>query len=82
MDHQDSNYAEGIEGAIKGAPVSRRWFLRNSANAAAGTIAASAIGAAATAQAEAHANAASEHDALMADKPAGYVHSLHGWDTI
>ncbi len=77
----------GIEEAIKGLPVSRRWLLRNTANAAAGAIAASALGAGAArldAQSKAQAPAAHASAAVdeHADKPAGYVHSLHGWDTI
>ena len=88
MDRSVKTQQGGIEEAIKGLPVSRRWLLRNTANAAAGVIAASALGAGAAkveSQSAAHAmpavSAAVATDA-HADKPAGYVHSLHGWDTI
>jgi hypothetical protein len=62
--------------------------LRNTANAAAGAIAVSALGTGA-AKAEVGkvsagamtAQAAVEEQA-QADRPRGYVHSLHGWDTI
>jgi hypothetical protein len=52
MNFQDKDTQKnegGLEEAVKGLPVSRRWLLRNSANAAAGVIAASALGAGATA---------------------------------
>jgi len=91
MNFQDKDTQKsegGLEEAVKGLPVSRRWLLRNTANAAAGAIAVSALGAGATAtKAKAETTAAAgtsypeQHDA-HADKPAGYVHSLHGWDTI
>jgi hypothetical protein len=80
MDTNAINQA-GIEEAVKGQPVSRRWLLRNTANAAAGAIAVSTLGAGANkldAQPLASESNANDH----ADKPAGYVHSLHGWDTI
>jgi hypothetical protein len=79
----------GLEAAAKGLPVSRRWLLRNSANAAAGAIAVSALGAGAG-KAEAPAVAAGARamsvgavgEEIQSDRPQGYVHSLHGWDTI
>lgn len=86
--NETPSHEGGIEEAIKGLPVSRRWLLRNTANAAAGAIAASALGASATqleaksaAQSAAAMSASSGADEYV-DKPAGYVHSLHGWDTI
>jgi hypothetical protein len=84
MDRNEANKNTGsLEDAFKGSPVSRRWLLRNSANAAAGVIAVSAFGQGATpAQAETAKAAAVEAEDVHADKPAGYVHALHGWDTI
>jgi len=86
MDRNEGNKTIGsLEDAFKGSPVSRRWVLRSSASAAAGVIAVSAFGQGANA---AHAEtikataAAAEVEDVHADKPAGYVHSLHGWDTI
>jgi hypothetical protein len=78
----------GIEEAIKGLPVSRRWVLRNTANAAAGAIAVSALGAGAAkaeagkVSAEAVTAQAAVEERAHPDRPQGYVHSLHGWDTI
>jgi hypothetical protein len=69
----------GIEEAVKGLPVSRRWLLRNTANAAAGAIAVSTLGAGA-AKAEVARSAAA--DEIHVGRPQGYVYSLHGWDTI
>jgi secreted PhoX family phosphatase len=86
MDRKVNTQEGGIEEAIKGLQVSRRWLLRNTANAAAGMIAASAIGAA---KVESQSAVQSKPDASATitaddhlDKPAGYIHSLHGWDTI
>jgi hypothetical protein len=36
--------ASNINNAIKGAPVSRRWILKNTITVTAGTVAASALG--------------------------------------
>jgi hypothetical protein len=86
MDRNEASKNIGsLEDAFKGSPVSRRWVLRSSASAAAGVIAVSAFGQGATpAQAETAKAAAAgvEVENAHADKPAGYVHSLHGWDTI
>jgi hypothetical protein len=86
MDLNEANKNIGsLEDAFKGVPVSRRWVLRSSAGAAAGAIAVSAFGQGATSvQAERakSATAAAEAENAHAEKPAGYVHSLHGWDTI
>lgn len=77
---------DSLENAFNGSPVSRRWLLRNSANAAAGVIAVSAFGQGAEST---HTEPAKEDDgshkgeqAVATNEPAGYVHSLHGWDTI
>jgi len=82
--HNDTPKSSGgIEEAIKGLPVSRRWLLRNTANAAAGAIAASAFGSGASKlEAQPLATAAASESEDHSDKPAGYVHALHGWDTI
>lgn len=76
-----------LEKAIKGQPVSRRWVLRNTANATAGVIAVTALGGGATEKAKGEAASGSkgtsypvEH--IADERPQGYVHSLHGWDTI
>jgi len=84
MDRNEANKNIGsLEDAFKGSPVSRRWVLRSSASAAAGVIAVSAFGqGAAQAETAKAVAAAVEAEDLHADKPAGYVHSLHGWDTI
>jgi uncharacterized protein (DUF1501 family) len=84
MDHYHNDTigsADSITEAIKGSPVTRRWLLRNSANAAAGVVAATAFGATAT-RLDVQPVAAAAEIGEHADKPAGYVHSLHGWDTI
>jgi hypothetical protein len=83
MDSSTNQSEGGIEEAIKGLPVSRRWLLRNTANAAAGVIAVSTLGAgAAKLEAQPLAVTASSDTESHADRPAGYVHALHGWDTI
>lgn len=85
--HIETASSAGIEEAIKGLPVSRRWLLRNTANAAAGAIAVSALGAGAgAAKLEVQPTTTVTPPEVEAeqggDRPAGYVHSLHGWDTI
>ncbi|HWB31624.1 MAG TPA: hypothetical protein VG714_00460 [Acidobacteriaceae bacterium] len=85
MEDQKNRNEGSFEGAIKGQPVSRRWLLRNTANAAAGAIAVTALGAGATEKAvagKASVGTAYPIENVHVEQPQGYVHSLHGWDTI
>jgi hypothetical protein len=84
MDSKNENVEEGVESAIKGGRVSRRWLLKSSANLAAGTIAVSALGAA---NAEAKPAAAIEkpstqHDPHANQQTAYHAAAFAGWESV
>lgn len=73
-----------LDRAIEGGAVSRRWLLKNTANVAAGTIAASALGAAAAEPKpkEAAAKASAEHDPHANHEPAFNAAAFDGWESV
>ena len=85
MDSKENvNVEGGLESAIKGGAVSRRWLLKNSAGAAAGTLAISSLS---SATAEAKPAAASEktskeHDPHAIHDPAFNAAAFEGWESV
>jgi hypothetical protein len=85
MDNEkNSNSGDGLESAIKGGAVSRRWLLKNSANMAAGTLAISSLS---SATAEARPAAAiekpsKEHDPHATHEPAYNAAAFEGWESV
>jgi len=81
MDHTKT---DTFEGAIKGSQVSRRWLLKNSANITAGTVAVSALGISATANAHPVATKITQ-EIPHCDLETGEIFDRerhHRWDTI
>jgi len=75
---------DGLERAIAGGAVSRRWLLKSTANMAAGTIAVTALG---TAKAESKPAAAIEktstqHDPHANHEPAYNAAAFEGWESV
>ena len=75
---------DGLESAIKGGAVSRRWLLKNSANMAAGTLAISSLSSA-TAEAKPAAaieRPSKEHDPHAVHAPAYSAAAFEGWESV
>jgi hypothetical protein len=85
MDSKPNVPAEDrLDRAIKGAAVSRRWLLRNTANVAAGTLAVSALGAAAAElkPAPATGKASTQHDPHANHEHVYTAAAFEGWESV
>jgi hypothetical protein len=85
MDSKTNGPAEDrLDRAIKGAAVSRRWLLKNTANVAAGTLAVSALGAAAAESKPVAASqqATSEHDPHVNIVQAYNAATFESWESV
>jgi hypothetical protein len=72
--------SDSIDNAIKGAPVSRRWILKNTMTVTAGTVAASALG-----TSEAKAEVRTVEDTPHTNLETGEIldrERHHRWDTV
>ena len=85
MDSEKNPNAEGgLESAIKGGAVSRRWLLKNTAGAAAGTLAISSLSSA-TAEAKPAAaveKPSREHDPHAIHESAHNAAAFEGWESV
>jgi hypothetical protein len=71
---------ENLESAIKGAPVSRRWILKNTMTVTAGTVAVSTLG-----REAAKAETRQEDDTPHTNLETGEIFDRerhHRWDTV
>jgi hypothetical protein len=78
------NAGDGMESAISGGAISRRWLLKNTANMAAGTLAIASLG---SAKAESKPGAevrqaSTEHDPHTNRKPAFKPAEFEGWESV
>ena len=85
MDSKKKVHAEDrLERAVEGGAVSRRWLLKNTANVAAGTLAVSALGAAAAESKPAAMSqkASSQHDPHANIVQAHNAAAFEGWESV
>jgi hypothetical protein len=75
---------KGLEVAIKGGAVSRRWLLKNTANVAAGTLAISSLSSAAAEAKPAAAvkGSSKEHDPHAVHELAYNSAAFDGWERV